>query len=577
MTVDVCFALMFLIRYAFGACNEKYLIKSGEVIEVTSQNYPNHLPENSHCFYDMSTQFHSGDVIHLHVEDVTLDCNDQNTTLDVYDAFNLSPRHLGRICSGSRSVFISPKERLYLVFKSGSRSSNYRFKLKAEGVPDFRHCYKERAKVIQVYSSQQQIVSPYYPQEVAPNVHCRWLLKAPADQKITLQVFDANMKGSSDCVNFGLYIFDGKTTYDDEMLGQVCSDDDTNKSFESSSNYLLVVFSSGSHVLLSGGGVRLGFKSSPADDEPSEVDTRLLFTLIGILMVIVIFTIIMMIIRFLVLPARRKVLMRQCEENLRRSMRERSLSDPPPPYSAPYRTTTAKRSSSLTTLLASLFKTSRRPNQFLPAQTTWQTHSGLELPQVHSNGISAYGTGVIFPFISRDAILDSLTNEYQELPIMRSISQNSDTCSGHYDTLSSVYPYVDRGYANSACLDSGYVDGGYVDCLTAEDESNIDVVSVLDSEGTSIQETSSITFNTNSIKTAETTENSNSCEEKEEDNKHRHDETAPAAGSGSTVQESRVSLDLDGYVIPVSHYDVIDDESRDEQTYERVHFQTEYL
>ena len=41
------------------------------------------------------------------------------------------------------------------------------------------------------------------------NVNCRWLLKAPEDSRVNVSLLNSDMKGSGDCHNFGLYVYDG--------------------------------------------------------------------------------------------------------------------------------------------------------------------------------------------------------------------------------------------------------------------------------------------------------------------------------------------------------------------------------
>ncbi|CAG5124846.1 unnamed protein product, partial [Candidula unifasciata] len=247
-----------------GSCDVRIAVKSGQEVELTSPNYPHNFPSQLHCFYDLTTEFTAGEILRLTILDVSLSCDNPDTTLEVFDAFSTSAMYLGKVCVGGLTTFVSPRERLYLIFKSRSGASggttSRGFKLTVKSLPEFTHCYSEKALVMPVSLQPQQFISPYYPLQVAPNVHCRWLLKAPLGHRIHLDILHADMKGSDDCVNFGLYIYDGKTSYDDEKLAAVCSN--SSRSFCSTSSYLMVVFTSTAHVLHSGGGVKLRYYSS---------------------------------------------------------------------------------------------------------------------------------------------------------------------------------------------------------------------------------------------------------------------------------------------------------------------------
>ncbi|CAL1539127.1 unnamed protein product [Lymnaea stagnalis] len=453
-----------LLDLAYCDCNQKYVVKSGDAMEVVSQNYPHNYSRNAHCFYDFSTEYNSGDVIRIRVLEVTMPCKDDQSTLEVFDAFNTSPRYLGRICQGGDVIFTSPKERMYLVFKSGGREPTGRgFKLKVEGVPEFSHCYKEKAKVLNVLHEPQQLVSPYYPFEVAPNVHCRWLLKAPQGHKITLEILHADMKGSSDCVNFGFYIFDGKTTYDDERVAQVCDNPSGDRrTFDSSSNYLLVVFSSGPHVLYSGGGVKLAFYSTLADHSFSDRDHTLLFILVGVLLGIASFTIIMIIVRFFVVPARRKAMSR---DHGRRSSRAplRSVStistptEPPPPYRASEGAPAERRFAGA---LSNLFKPHRESSDVVRHSARGVSNSAFSaydfgpIPDQAdvtsiNNAINLINSGIVSPeMLSLNTRVFTPSaqppNDHRELPNathLRPVSGRRD--SGHYETVSGVFAYLD--------------------------------------------------------------------------------------------------------------------------------------
>ncbi|KAH9492005.1 hypothetical protein Btru_029627 [Bulinus truncatus] len=130
--------LAFLLDVTQGECNQRYVVKTGQAIDVVSQNYPYNFSRNVHCFYDFIAEFNSGNVIHLKVQEISLSCDDPQTTLEVYDAFTTSPKFLGRLCQGNPMLFVSPKERMYLIFKSSGSGSNG-FKLRVEAVPA-RYC-----------------------------------------------------------------------------------------------------------------------------------------------------------------------------------------------------------------------------------------------------------------------------------------------------------------------------------------------------------------------------------------------------------------------------------------------------
>ena len=43
---------------------------------------------------------------------------------------------------------------------------------------------------------------------------CRWLLKGPEGSRVNVSLLHSDMKGSSHCYNFGLYVYDGEIYID---------------------------------------------------------------------------------------------------------------------------------------------------------------------------------------------------------------------------------------------------------------------------------------------------------------------------------------------------------------------------
>ncbi|KAH9492004.1 hypothetical protein Btru_029625 [Bulinus truncatus] len=319
----------------------------------------------------------------------------------------------------------------------------------------FSHCYKEKTKIVNAYHHPQVIISPYYPFEVAPNVHCRWLIKAPPGHKVILDVKDINMKGSNDCNNFGLYVYDGKTNYDDERVGKLCDRETGMRSFTSSSVYLMVEFTSGPHVLLSGGGVKLSFRSSHGDEETNK-DHSLLFILIGVLLGVASYTVLMIILRYVVVPARRKHSSRAFGPDrsasltpLRSISITSSISDPPPPYRATedaHHTTKRGVIGALSCHLANIFKPARAPaaatggaaNPAFGALTNGQ----YPTPDNYSSFIP-HGAREPTQEISMTTLL---ANEYRQLPQVPQAPHDGPSESAHlYDTLSNAGSYVSGG------------------------------------------------------------------------------------------------------------------------------------
>ncbi|KAK0055525.1 deleted in malignant brain tumors 1 protein [Biomphalaria pfeifferi] len=433
-------------------CNQKYVVKTGQAIDVVSHSYPYNFTRNVHCFYDFITEFNSGNIIHVKVQEVNLSCEEQTTSLEVYDAFRTSPKLVGRICQSNPMIFVSPKERLYLVFKS-SGAGGSGFKLRVEAVPEFTHCYKEKTKVVNAHQHSQVIVSPYYPVDVATSVNCKWLIKAPLGHTVILDILDAKMRGSHDCTSFGLYIYDGKTNYDDERIAKIC-DHVTTTSFTSSSVYMTVVFTSGPNVLHAGGGVKLAFRSSYVEDE-TEKDYSLLFILIGVLLGVASYTVLMVILRYVVVPARRKGLSRQCGHDrsasltpLRSVSVTSSIIEPPPPYRATEDLHHNKRGiiGGISRQLRNLFRPARpssHPDEGV-VNSAFDYHAGEQYTSAAASPgfvVSSVGSNVALEHIKMN---DLVTNDYRELPhIPRTPSANAGDSENLYDTLSSVSPYTD--------------------------------------------------------------------------------------------------------------------------------------
>ncbi|GFO46196.1 tumor necrosis factor, alpha-induced protein 6 [Plakobranchus ocellatus] len=350
------------IYRAHGTCDTSVKIRSGRSLQVSSPDYPEDSPRRMHCFYDLKSHFNSGDVIHLRVLDVTLSCDDEENTLKVFDAFSTNPRYLGRICKGGIQTFASPKDRLYLVYETGKHDTalatsssvllseiqtksvidrpgkgekkGRAFRLQVTALPEFRQCFNYQAKVLLAEKKAKQFVSPYFPFEVAPNVHCRWLIKASPGRVVVLHILEASMRGSNDCRNFGLFIYDGKTTYDDKSLGVICdnqSDSEALVSYRSTGNFLLVVFSSSSHVLHSGGGVKLQYYSVLLDSSSGQKNQSLLYSLLGIFVALACFTALLVVFRFIVIPSRLKKASRMLD--IAAAAQRPGVGDLPPPYS----------------------------------------------------------------------------------------------------------------------------------------------------------------------------------------------------------------------------------------------------
>ncbi|GFR96030.1 hypothetical protein ElyMa_006287900 [Elysia marginata] len=129
--------------------------------------------------------------------------------------------------------------------------------------------------------------------------------------------------------------FSGKTTYDDTNLAVICdnqSDSEPARSYHSSGNFLLVVFSSSSHVLHSGGGVKIQYSSISLDNQADDRDKRLLYTLVGLFVAVACLTAFFAVLRFVIIPARQNKSTRRLD--ILAMSRAAGLGDLPPPYTS---------------------------------------------------------------------------------------------------------------------------------------------------------------------------------------------------------------------------------------------------
>ncbi|XP_076457118.1 uncharacterized protein LOC143291231 [Babylonia areolata] len=296
------------LGFAYGGCNEKYAAKPSQVSYITSPGYPGNFSQYVDCYYELySTSDHRGLVVYVDVVDVTLSCDDDTTYLHVYDGFSRNPRFLGRICEGGQRTFESPRQTLYLAFRSRTQHAGRSrgFRLRVRTAPKYCHCYTQQTAVLDVTSTPALLTSPYYPYGTEPNVKCRWLLKAPEGQRVNLTVLHADMKGSGHCRHFALYVYDGKTSYDDKLLASVCHD--SVQTLQSSGPYLLVVFFSGPLVYRSGSGVKLQYSTIPAEGGDKHMISQTLFYVITALLILLIFILVLIaVVKLFVLPKRRK-------------------------------------------------------------------------------------------------------------------------------------------------------------------------------------------------------------------------------------------------------------------------------
>ncbi|KAK7458647.1 hypothetical protein BaRGS_00039099 [Batillaria attramentaria] len=237
-------------------------------------------------------------VVFVDVVDVSLDCNDNLTQLNVYDGFSRHPRFLGQVCKGGQVTFESPKYTLYLTFRTRAvhRSRGFRLRSSHTATHRPRKCWMCHHRLV---SSRHH----FYPYETDANVNCRWLLKAPEGSGVNATLLAADMRGSRQCNNFGLFIYDA-----------VC--DNSVRTFQSSGPYLLIVFTSGSLVYHSGGGIKLQYSVMQLDSTRRTACYRptLFFVITAILLAIIIAVSTVAAIKLFLLPRRRKYAERRRRE-----------------------------------------------------------------------------------------------------------------------------------------------------------------------------------------------------------------------------------------------------------------------
>lgn len=310
-----------MVGFVYGEieCNQKFPVKVNEVTYITSPNYPGNFTEYVDCYYELYTAAQNrGLVIFVDVLNVTLDCLDETAKLKVFSDFSRNPRALGTICEGGQTTFSSPKQSLYLTFRSrvhlGEKSRGFRLRIRSE--PRYCHCYNKATIIKEASRTPALITTPFYPSGAEANVQCRWLLKSPLNSRVNATILDANMRGSHGCHKFALYIYDGKTTNDNSLLASVC-DDNPSRNVQSSGPYMLVFFTSGSMVYNSGGGIKLQY-SSILEEEPQQltlINQALFFVITALLIVIIATIVVIALLKLFLLPYRRKLAERRRRES----------------------------------------------------------------------------------------------------------------------------------------------------------------------------------------------------------------------------------------------------------------------
>ncbi|XP_036449013.1 deleted in malignant brain tumors 1 protein-like isoform X4 [Colossoma macropomum] len=198
--------------------------------EFFSPQYPNNYPNNANCTWRLLAS--ETQVVNLTFTFVDLEaCCD---FIRVYDGPSAAYPLLGRVPQDQRYHFNSSRNYLTVVFSSDSSVTRQGFRALWEfagGAP----CGGD------LTNSRGEFFSPQYPNNYPNNANCTWRLLASETQVVNLTFTFVDLEACCDSIR----VYDGPSAAY-PLLGRVPQDQRYH--FNSSRNYLTVVFSSDSSV-----------------------------------------------------------------------------------------------------------------------------------------------------------------------------------------------------------------------------------------------------------------------------------------------------------------------------------------
>ncbi|XP_053576764.1 embryonic protein UVS.2-like [Bombina bombina] len=200
---------------------------------VTSANYPSSYPNNANCVWLIRTP--SGQVsLQFNAFDIQYSSGCVSDYLKIYDGpSKMSPVLVDRTCgTGLVPLMISSSNQMLIEFVSDGQGTATGFKASYTSV----QCGGA------FYATGKVFTSPGYPNFYSSNMHCSYLIKAPAGNKITISFSDFSLESSGYCRYDYVKIYDGDNT-SSSLLRTYCGPVN-NPSVMSTGNAMLVIFHS---------------------------------------------------------------------------------------------------------------------------------------------------------------------------------------------------------------------------------------------------------------------------------------------------------------------------------------------
>ncbi|XP_053489631.1 deleted in malignant brain tumors 1 protein-like [Ictalurus furcatus] len=202
--------------------------------EFFSPNYPNDYPNDVHCVWRLQSP--SWQIVSLNFTFVKLEMDWDFIT--VYDGPTDQGPPLGIVTGNQGNSFSSSSRYMTVVFHSDSSWTENGFRAEWRFL-DEAPCGGNLTQ------SQGEFFSPNFPHNYPNNAKCTWRLQGPEQQVVSLTFTFVDLESTWDSV----HVYDGPTN-EDPQLGAVTANQ--MKSFNSSSRYMTVVFSTDRSVTQQG-------------------------------------------------------------------------------------------------------------------------------------------------------------------------------------------------------------------------------------------------------------------------------------------------------------------------------------
>ncbi|XP_046584664.1 cubilin homolog [Haliotis rubra] len=140
------------------------------------------------------------------------------------------------------------------------------------------------------------LLSPSYPSQYAPSLHCTWLIDSGSENHVVMfKVVLASIVYSDGCTDDYLAAYDGMSETTGVQLGKWCQDIDQSETIHSSHQYLTIVFHTNEDQ--SGDGFRLKYWTDARHDEQGQTGAlgnvgAVVGAVVGVLVLLVVIIII---------------------------------------------------------------------------------------------------------------------------------------------------------------------------------------------------------------------------------------------------------------------------------------------